>query len=44
MIAITPTSGSPSTLVFYFVSASKAVGVQMTDFGSADAAVNVIEK
>ncbi len=44
MLSITPTSGSPSNLVFYFVSASKAVGVQMTDFGPANAAVNVIEK
>jgi hypothetical protein len=43
-LSITPTSGSPSSLVFYFVSASKAVGVQMTDFGPANAAVNVIEK
>jgi IPT/TIG domain len=44
MISITPTSGSPSNLVFYFVSASKAVGVQVMDFGPANAAVNVIEK
>jgi hypothetical protein len=44
MISITPTSGSPSNLVFYFVLASKAVGTQMTGFGPANAAVNVIEK
>jgi hypothetical protein len=43
-LSITPTSGSPSNLVFYFVSPSKAVGVQMTDFGPANAAVNVVEK
>jgi hypothetical protein len=43
-LSITPTSGSPSNLVFYFVSPSKAVGVQMTDFGPANVAVNVIEK
>lgn len=43
-LSITPTSGSPSNLVFYFVSPSKAVGVQMTKFGPANAAVNVIEK
>jgi len=43
-LSITPTSGSPSNQVFYFVSPSKAVGVQMTDFGPANAAVNVIEK
>jgi len=44
ILSITPTSGSPSNMVFYFVSASKAVGTQMTDFGPANAAVNVIEK
>jgi hypothetical protein len=33
-----------SNLVFYFVSPSKAVGVQTTDFGPANAAVNVVEK
>jgi hypothetical protein len=44
MISITPTSGSPSNLVLYFVSASKAVGAQTTNFGPANAAVNVIEK
>jgi len=43
-LSITPTSGSPSNLVFYFASPSKAVGVQMMDFGPANAAVNVIEK
>jgi hypothetical protein len=43
-LSITPTSGSPSTLVFYFVSPSKAVGVQTMDFAPANAAVNVIEK
>ena len=43
-LSITPSSGSPSNLVFYFVSPSKAVGVQMTDFGPPKAAVNVIEK
>jgi hypothetical protein len=43
-LSITPTSGSPSNLVFYFVSPSKAVGVQMMDFGPANAAVNVIDK
>jgi hypothetical protein len=43
-LSITPTSGSPSNLVFYFVSASKAVGTQMTDFGPANAPVNIIEK
>jgi Bacterial Ig-like domain (group 2) len=43
-LSISPTSGSPSNLVFYFVSASKAVGVQTMDFGPANAAVNVIEK
>jgi hypothetical protein len=43
-LSITPTSGSPSNLVFYFVSPSKAVGVQMMDFGPANAAVNVVEK
>jgi hypothetical protein len=44
ILSITSTSGSLSNLVFYFVSASKAVGTQMTDFGPANAAVNVIEK
>jgi hypothetical protein len=43
-LSITPTSGSPSNLVFYFVCPSKAVGVQITDFGPANAAVSVIEK
>jgi hypothetical protein len=43
-LSITPTSGSPSNLVFYFVSPSKAVGVQVMDFGPANAAVNVVEK
>ncbi len=43
-LSITPTSGSPANLVFYFVSPSKAVGTQMTDFGPANAAVNVIDK
>ncbi len=43
-LSITPTSGSPSNLVFYFVSPSKAVGVQMMDFGPANAAVNVVEE
>jgi len=43
-LSITPSSGSPSNLVFYFVSPSKAVGVQTEDFGPANAAVNVIEK
>jgi Bacterial Ig-like domain (group 2) len=43
-LSITPTSGSPSNLVFYFVSSSRAVAVQMTDFGPPNAAVNVIEK
>jgi IPT/TIG domain/Bacterial Ig-like domain (group 2) len=43
-LSITPISGSPSNLVFYFVSPAKAVGVQMTDFGPANVAVNVIEK
>jgi hypothetical protein len=44
MLSITPTSGSPSNLVFYLVSASKAVGAQTTNFGPPNAAVNVIEK
>ena len=43
-LSITPTSGSPSNLVFYFASPSKAVGVQMMDFGTPNTAVNVIEK
>ena len=43
-LSITPSAGSPSNLVFYFVSSSKAVGVRMTDFGPLNAAVNVIEK
>jgi hypothetical protein len=43
-LSITPNSGSASNLVFYFVSSSKAVGVQVSDFGPSDAAVNVIEK
>ena len=43
-LSITPTSESPSNFVFYFVSPSKAVGVQMVDFGPANAAVNVVEK
>lgn len=43
-LSITPTSGSPSNLVFYFVSASKAVSVETTNFGAANAAVNVVEK
>jgi hypothetical protein len=42
--SITPTSESPSNFVFYFVSPSKAVGVQMMDFGPPNAAVNVVEK
>lgn len=42
-LSIAPSSGSPSTMVFYFVSPSKAVGVQM-DLGQRNAAVNVIEK
>jgi Big-like domain-containing protein len=43
-LSIAQTSGSPSNLVFYFVSPSKAVGVQVENFGPANAAVNVIEK
>lgn len=43
-LSITPTSASPSNQVFYFVSPSKAVGVQMTDSGPANAAVLVVEK
>jgi hypothetical protein len=43
-LSITPTSGSPSNLVFYFVSSSKALGVEMGEFSPANAAVNVIEK
>jgi hypothetical protein len=43
-LSITPSSGSTSTAVFYFVSSSKAVGVQITDFGAPNATVNVIEK
>lgn len=43
-VSITQTSGSPSDLVFYFVSPSKAVGVQQENFGPANVAVNVIEK
>jgi hypothetical protein len=42
-LSITPTSGSPSALVFYFVSPSKAFGVQ-ADTGVATAATYVIEK
>jgi hypothetical protein len=42
-LAITPTSGTPSNIVFYLISPSKAVGTQM-DFGMRNAAVNVIEK
>jgi hypothetical protein len=43
-LSITPISGPPSNLVFYFISPSIAVGVQTEDFGPANAAVNVIEK
>lgn len=43
-LSIIPTSGPPSNLVFYFVSPSKAVGVQVTDFGPANAAVTVVER
>jgi hypothetical protein len=43
-LSITPISGPPSNLVFYFISPAKAVGVQTEDFGPANAAVNVIEK
>jgi hypothetical protein len=42
-LAITPTSGTPSNMVFYLISPSKAVGMQM-DLGMRNAAVNVIEK
>ena len=42
-LAITPTSGTPSNMVFYLISPSKAVGTQM-DLGMRNAAVNVIEK
>jgi hypothetical protein len=43
-LSITPTPGSPSNLVFYFVSPSKGLSVQIMDFGPPNAAVNVIEK
>jgi len=42
-LAITPTSGTPSNMVFYLISPSKAVGTQM-DLGMRNAAVNVVEK
>jgi hypothetical protein len=42
-LAITPTSGTPSNMVFYLISPSKAVGMQM-DLGMRNAAVNVVEK
>ena len=42
-LAITPTSGTPSNMVFYLISPWKAVGTQM-DLGMRNAAVNVIEK
>jgi hypothetical protein len=43
-LSIPPISGSSSNRVFYFVSPSKAVGVQTTNFGPPKASVNVIEK
>jgi len=42
-LAITPTSGTPSNMVFYLISPWKAVGTQM-DLGMRNEAVNVIEK
>ena len=42
-LAITPRVGSPSNMVFYLVSPSKAVGIQV-DPGAANPAVNIIEK
>ena len=42
-LVITPTSGTPSNMVFYLISPSKAVGTQM-ELGMRNAAVNVIEK
>jgi len=42
-LAITPTSGTPSNMVFYLISPWKAVGTQM-DLGMRNAGVNVIEK
>jgi len=42
-LAITSTSGTPSNMVFYLISPSKAVGTQM-DLGMRNAAVNVVEK
>ena len=42
-LAITPSMGSPSNMVFYLVSPSRAVGIQV-DAGAANTAVNVFEK
>jgi hypothetical protein len=42
-LSITPTSGSPSTLVFYFATPSEAFGVQ-ADIGVTTAAAYVIER
>jgi IPT/TIG domain len=41
---LSTTSGLPLDLVFYFASPLKAAGVQVSNFGRANAAVNVIEK
>lgn len=41
-LAITPSGGAPSNMVFYLISPSKAVGIQ--DTGATNSAVNIIEK
>jgi hypothetical protein len=43
IMMITPSVGGPSNMVFYLVSPSKAVGIQV-DPGAANPAVNIIEK
>ncbi len=42
-LSITAAAGPPSNLVFYLISPSKAVGVQV-DAGTTNAVVNIIEK
>lgn len=42
-LAITPSVGAPRNMVFYLVSPSEAVGIQV-DSGATNAAVNIIEK
>ena len=43
-VSITPATQLPSTLVFYFISPSKAVGLLVPNSGSANAVASVIEK